>query len=108
MFVEYCFSPICDTQIMSVDDVAKFLSYLYSGFSCYATQSSNPFRQASLLIDIKTHETMPEFIGDVLGRVGHSRTLLSHVHVAVTVQRPFPGLLVVLKLYRVKIIVIGW
>ena len=102
MFVEYCFNPICDTHITSVDDVAKFLSYFNSGFSCHATQSSNPFRQASLLIDIKTHEKVPEFIEDVRGRVGHSPTLVSHVHVAVTVQRPFPGLPVVLKLFSDK------
>ena len=136
MFVEYCFNPICDTHIANADDVAKFLSHLYSGFSCYATQSSNPFRQASLLIDIKTHEKVPEFIEDVRGIVGHSPTLFSHVQVAITVQRLFPGLPVVLKLfqlkerkrklhtrnqnflhttrnsiqafYRVKIIVIGW
>ena len=44
------------------------LSYLYS-FSCYATQSSNPSRQV-FLIDIKTHEKVPEFMEDVLTELG--------------------------------------
>ena len=74
------------------------LSYSVHSFSCYATQSSNPFWQV-FLIDIKTHEKVPEFMEDVLTELGIRQLSVSHprdtcfmwslVHVAVTVQRPF-------------------
>ena len=73
--------PHCTMQCLSNSVSARYviltsrawtmwqsISYLYS-FSCYATQSLNPSRQV-FLIDIKTHEKVPEFMEDVLTELG--------------------------------------